>query len=316
MNKFRENGYEIHFEPKLCQIRKNTAIINGTYRQNLIYFDFKPKTEKAFVLTDSDLWHARMGHIEQKALNKLSKAVTGVEYSRKDSPAAKHLCEICAETNLTSKIKKTSGDQASTYLKSVFSDICDSISSATFFKKTYFATFVNQVTKWLKVRLLYTKNDVIQAIKNFIIFEKKQSGQFVKKFHVDNVRKFIANTLKNYYVQKNINSTYSTPYTPQQNGVAERINRILINKVRAMLTQSKLSRKYWSEAVLAADYFYNRTPHSTINFTISFEIKFGKTPDLSNIYVWGSSVWKKLFNIIKLTFQAEKHYLIDYDFNQ
>ena len=76
-----------------------------------------------------------------------------------------------------------------------------------------------------------------------------------------------------------------TPYISQQNDVAERINQTLINKIKTMLTQSKLSRKYWGETVLAADYFYNRTLHSVINFTTSFKTKFGKTPDLNNIYV-------------------------------
>ena len=256
-----------------------------------------------------------MGHIGQKVLNKLSKAVTDVEYLRKDSQA-EHICEICAEANLTSKIKKSSGDQASTYLESVSSDICGPISPTTSSKKAYFATFVDQATKWLEVRLLHTKDDVIQAIKDFITFEEKQSGQFVKRFHADNAREFIAGTLKDYYVQKGINSTYSAPYTPQQNGAAERINRTLINKVRAMLTQSKLPRKYWGEAVLAAGYLYNRTPHSAINFTTPFEAKFGKTPDLSNIYVWGSPVWKKLPNTTKLAPRAEKHYLIGYGSNQ
>ena len=201
-------------------------------------------------------------------------------------------------------------------MKNVFSNICDFISLITFFKKIYFAIFVNQIIKWLEICLLYIKNDVIQTIKNFITFEKKQSDQFVKKFHTDNIKKFIINILKNYYVQKNINSTYSTPYIPQQNDVAERINQILINKIRAMLTRSKLSRKYWDEAILIANYFYNRTPHSAINFTTSFETKFGKTPNLNNIYIWKSSVWKKFPNIIKLAFQIKKHYLINYDFNQ
>ena len=198
MNEFWENEYKIHFKSKLCQIRKNTAIINDIYWQNLTYFDFKSKTEKAFVLTDSNFWHARMGHINQKTLRKLSKIITDVKYSRKDSQA-KHICEICAEANLTSKIKKSSNDQTSIYLKSVFSDICGPISSITFFKKAYFAIFVDQAIKWLEIRLLHTKNDVIQAIKNFITFDKKQSGQFVKKFHADNAREFIAGTLKDYY---------------------------------------------------------------------------------------------------------------------
>ena len=138
------------------------------------------------------------------------------------------------------------------------------------FQRDLFCNFVDQTTKRLEVRFLHIKNDVIQIIQNLIIFEKNQLDQFVKRFPADNVKEFIANILKNYYVQKNISSTYSTPYTPQPNGAAERINRTLINKIRTMFTQSKLPRKYWNEAVLAADYFYNRTPHSIFNFTIPF----------------------------------------------
>ena len=197
-----------------------------------------------------------------------------------------------------------------------FSDICDFISLITFLKKTYFAIFVDQITKWLEIHLLHTKNNIIQIIKNFIIFEKKKFNQFVKRFHADNAKKFIANTLKNYYVQKNINSTYSAFYIFQQTDAAKRIHWILINKIRIMLTQSKLPRKYWDEAVLIANYFYNRILHSTINFITSFEIKFGKTPDLNNVYVWRSPIWKKFPNITKLTPQIEKHYLIGYYFNQ
>ena len=107
-----------------------------------------------------------------------------------------------------------------------------------------------------------------------------------------------------------------TSYISQQNDVAKRINWILIDKVKIMLTQSKLSRKYWNKTVLITYYFYNKTLHSTINFIILFEIKFDKISNLNNIYVWKSSVWKKFFNIIKLTFQIKKHYLIGYDSNQ
>ena len=101
-----------------------------------------------------------MGHINQKIFNKLLKTVTDVEYSRKNSQA-EHICEICAEVNLISKIKKFSNDQINIYLKSVFSDICDSISLIIFFKKIYFITFVNQMTKYLEIHFLDIKNNVI-----------------------------------------------------------------------------------------------------------------------------------------------------------
>ena len=109
LNKFWKNEYEIHFKSKLCQIKKNIAVINDIYWQNLTYFNFKSKTKKAFVLINFDSWHARMRHINQKILSKLSKTIINIKYSHKDSQT-KHICKICAETNLISKIKKFSND--------------------------------------------------------------------------------------------------------------------------------------------------------------------------------------------------------------
>ena len=183
-----------------------------------------------------------MGHIGQKALSKLPNASKRIEYFKN---ASEHkICEICAQTNLIFKVNKNPFDKINTFLKSVFLNICGSIKPFTSSKKRYFATFLDQATKWLEIRLLSNKNDIIQVIKNYIIFQEKQLKHFIKKFHADNAKKYIAQKLKFYYIEKNINSSFSIFYTSQQNGVAERINRILLNKIRAMLIQAKLLNKF------------------------------------------------------------------------
>ena len=83
-----------------------------------------------------------------------------------------------------------------------------------------------------------------------------------------------------------------------------------------MLIQTKLPNKFWKKAVLAANYLYNRTSHSALDFKSSYERRYGDTPDLSNIYVWGSPVWKKIPKGKKLNSRAEKHYIIGYGSNQ
>ena len=52
----------------------------------------------------------------------------------------------------------------------------------------------------------------------------------------------------------------TAPYTPQQNGVAERLNRIIVEKAKAMFTDSRLPRNLWPEVVQTAAYLRNRTP--------------------------------------------------------
>jgi transposase InsO family protein len=53
---------------------------------------------------------------------------------------------------------------------------------------------------------------------------------------------------------------FTTPYTPEQNGVAERLNRTLTTKIRAMLAEAGLPQWLWGEAAYTACYLHNRTP--------------------------------------------------------
>ena len=131
-----------------------------------------------------------MGHIGQKALSKLSNTSKKIEYSKN---ASKHkICEICVQINLISKMNKNPFDKISTFLKNMFLNKCKSIKFFTSFKKHYFLTFLNQITKWLEIHLLSNKMNIIQTIKNYIIFQKKQSEHFIKKFHANNAKKYIA----------------------------------------------------------------------------------------------------------------------------
>ena len=120
LNRFKQKKYDIHFEPNLCQIRKKSEIkIEGIYRNNFIYFDFKPQQSEQALIENTDLWHARMGHIGQKALNKLPNASKKIQYFKNTSEHK--ICKICAQVNLISKVNKNSFDKANTFLKNVFS---------------------------------------------------------------------------------------------------------------------------------------------------------------------------------------------------
>ncbi|KAH7551972.1 hypothetical protein BM1_08834 [Bipolaris maydis] len=54
-----------------------------------------------------------------------------------------------------------------------------------------------------------------------------------------------------------------------------------------------MPNKLWAEALIAAVYLYNRTPHSSINFRTPFEAKYGIKPNISNIKIWGSLAYRK-----------------------
>ncbi|KAK2407746.1 secreted RxLR effector protein [Trifolium repens] len=78
----------------------------------------------------------------------------------------------------------------------------------------------------------------------------------------------------------------TAPYTPQQNGVAERKNRALKETVNAMLSYSGLSEGFWGEAMLTACYLLNRVPNKR-NKTTPYELWYKKRPNLHFLRVWG-----------------------------
>ena len=76
-------------------------------------------------------------------------------------------------------------------------------------------------------------------------------------------------------------------HTPQQNGVAERMNRTLLERARCMILNAGLSKDFWAEAISTAFYLGNRSPASAIDFKTPEEVWSGNPPDYSNI----KSIW-------------------------
>jgi len=79
----------------------------------------------------------------------------------------------------------------------------------------------------------------------------------------------------------------SCPYTPQQNGVAERKHRHLLEVTRALRFQGKIPLKYWGHCVLAAAYLINRVPSSVLNYQSPYERLYGSKPRLTHLRTIG-----------------------------
>ena len=85
------------------------------------------------------------------------------------------------------------------------------------------------------------------------------------------------------------------PGEPQQNGVAERHNRTLMDMVRSMISYSSLPISLWMEALKTAIHILNRVPSKTVPKT-PYELWTGKEPSLNYLHVWGCLVETKVFN--------------------
>uniref|UniRef100_A0A6N2MZF3 Integrase catalytic domain-containing protein n=1 Tax=Salix viminalis TaxID=40686 RepID=A0A6N2MZF3_SALVM len=121
-------------------------------------------------------------------------------------------------------------------------------------------------------------------------FHKLVSTQFsanIKIFRSDNGSEFTSHIMKEYLGSNGILHQTSCVSTPQQNGVAERKNRDLLEKTRALILPMNVPKKFWSYGVLTATYIINRLPSQVLDFQCPMEILQGKTPNISHLKVFG-----------------------------
>ena len=108
----------------------------------------------------------------------------------------------------------------------------------------------------------------------------------IKALKTDQGREYLSEQFKKFCDEKGIARQLTIPYTPQQNGVAERRNRTLFDMVRSMMAQANLPIFFWGDALLTAIYILNRVPSKSVTST-PYELWNGVKPNLGYFHLWG-----------------------------
>lgn len=106
----------------------------------------------------------------------------------------------------------------------------------------------------------------------------------------DNAKEYLSKEFTKFLNKEDIKRQLTVEYSPQQNSVAERANRILVEMARAMLTQADLPLSLWAEAINTAVYIRNRCPTKSLENTTPFEKWTNKKPYLGYLRTFGSKV--------------------------
>jgi hypothetical protein len=128
---------------------------------------------------------------------------------------------------------------------------------------------------------------VVAKVKEFVALMETGMGKRPKVIRSDNGGEFINRELDEFYRAKGIRRNTTVPYTPQQNGIAERKNRFLIEMTRCLLLDANLDKRYWGEAIQTAAYIQNRTPNSSIQGEIPYARWFDAIPKYDNLKIFG-----------------------------
>lgn len=305
VRRIQEAGMSILFsENGQVTVRKDGAILlTGKSKQNLIVVDFiinniscnQVINDKNELDATYQLWHARMGHIDKlKFLEiKRNNLFLNMEPIKHINPSDK-LCEACIygkQFRLPfSKTRDRSHVTRPLFI--VHTDVCGPITPSTIDEKNYFVTFIDEFTHYTVVYLLQTKSEVFNTFQDFLAKSENHFNLKLAYLYCDNGKEYLSNEFKSFCGTKGIQYHLTVPYTPQQNAVAERMNRTLTEKARAMIHGAELGKELWGEAVLTAAYLLNLTPTKSLSSNKTpFELWHNKKPKLDHLKIFGSTVY-------------------------
>lgn len=146
---------------------------------------------------------------------------------------------------------------------------------------------VDEFSKFSWLYPLKLKSEVTHKIQLFHAMVTTQFHSFIQTLRSDNGGEFLSTTLTTFLATNGIIHHTSYPHTPEQNGVAERKHRHLIETTVALLHQAHLSTKFWLDALCTAIYLINRMPTPILSFSSPYEILYGQSPDYSVLRVFG-----------------------------
>ncbi len=138
--------------------------------------------------------------------------------------------------------------------------------------------------------MLRKKNQAFDAFKAFQTNIERFSDVKIITLRINNEGEYIDQKFQNYLTENEINWDPRAPYVPEQNDEAERLNRILMYKIRSMLNQTKIPRSMWGEIIKTAAYLSNRSPHYQLDKT-SYEMIKEVKSNLSHLRVIESTTW-------------------------
>lgn len=286
---FERDGFSFESKDGVLSIKDgDVRVLTGRRYDTLYLLRWRLSPQESLVAQvksdDTVLWHRRLCHMSQKNMNLLAKK--GLLDKKKISVL--ETCDDC----IYGKAKRVGFNLAQHDTKGkleyIHSDLWGAPSvPISLGKCQYFITFIDDFTRKVWVYFLHTKDEAFEKFVEWSRLVENLSNKRIKTLRTDNGLEFCNKQFDGFCESKGIQRHRTCAYTPQQNGVAERMNRTIMEKVRCMLSDSGIPKKYWAEATHTAVILINKTPSSALNFDIPDKKWYGKSPVFSYLRRFG-----------------------------
>ncbi|KAJ9556613.1 hypothetical protein OSB04_011227 [Centaurea solstitialis] len=261
-----DKNHKVSFSKKKCKVknRRKEVILTGVRQTDIYIINMNTSADNfCFVSrasTDTNwLWHKRLSHLNFKTLNQLciNNLVVGLPDFRYTKVSLCSPCEKGKQTRASFKSKQISS--ISSPLQLLHMDLFGPVNVQSIAGKKYTLVIVDEYSRYTWVFFLRSKSDAPEEI---ILFVRKMER---------------LNNLTNF----------SSVRTPQQNGVAERRNRTLIEAARSMLSEANLATQFWDEAVNTACYTQNRSLIVKRFRRTPYELFHNRKPSIEHLPIFG-----------------------------
>lgn len=293
VNTMVKKGFTVIFKEDGCKIIdakslkfEGEIIASATNVGGLYVLDTK-NHGTALMALGSDchqLWHRRLAHLNHVSMKALLNMSTGASFLANDKFDK---CVTCINAKQQRKSFKVSKSKlAANRLDLLHTDLC-SFEHESWSRAKYMFTIIDDCTRKVFAYFLKSKDGVTAAFEGFRTMIENECDYKIKSVRSDNGKEYCNERFENLLKINGIKHQLTVPYNPEQNGVAERYNRTIVEKMRAMMIDAKCDNRMWAEAANTAVYLINRSPTSKLHGMTPEEKWSGTKPDLSHLRVFG-----------------------------
>ena len=285
LRELSENGQTIFFlgdKEVMCASKRNER-----WEMN-----WTPTKHAAHAVSiDDAIWHKRLCHLGHENLRKLNKLVKGFQYNSSNV----NECDICNKGKITRRPFKTSTNPRAKYpLELLHMDV---VIVNTRGRGGEMAVLV-ATDDYSGCRFSYpitnkSGKEILQVFEDWLPWAERMTDRKLKCIRHDNAKEFTHGVFVKKMKDMGVETQVSIPYEHEQNGTAERSNRVIFERARCILIESGLSKQFWPDSILTATYAINRSPYAGFNET-PIERFTGIKPDLANLRVFGSWCWARI----------------------
>src|SRR5215471_14921111 len=289
---------------KLILVSKNGEQVAQGRKLNNFLYQMQIATKKPYISSSDDgsqtffagsnaqdweTWHKWFGHVGYSGLQKLlrNNMVTGFEIIE-NSPQPD--CIACTEAKQHTEPFPKSINRHTKRGDLTHMDLWGKYATRSINGNHYYILMIDDTTRYTTVEFLKEKNQAAQLVMNYLTYLTAQELK-PKAIQIDRGKEFVNERLERWCKQNGIQLRLTAPYSPSQNGIAERMNRTLTELARTMLRGQNLPQFLWEPAVLHAAYIRNRSYTKPMGNQTPYEGWFDKKPNVTHLREFGAPVW-------------------------